>query len=139
MELKDAYGNPVSSSSRAAVDAYDRGVRALLGFGADTIDSFRAALQADPGFALARACAEAGAAVTLIAGPSALVTPAGVTRVDVRSAPVERYRDIVASARADDQNVVWDPHPDQLVRSEVWILRTPIVLRRLTGTPINGV
>jgi tetratricopeptide (TPR) repeat protein len=55
VELKDAYGNPVSSSSRAAVDAYDRGVRALLGFGADTIDSFRAALQADPGFALARA------------------------------------------------------------------------------------
>jgi phosphopantothenoylcysteine decarboxylase/phosphopantothenate--cysteine ligase len=38
------------------------------------------------GFALARACAEAGAAVTLIAGPTALATPAGVTRVDVRSA-----------------------------------------------------
>ena len=26
--LKDAYGNAVSSSSRTAVDAYDRGVRA---------------------------------------------------------------------------------------------------------------
>jgi phosphopantothenoylcysteine decarboxylase/phosphopantothenate--cysteine ligase len=38
------------------------------------------------GFALAQACAEAGAAVTLIAGPTALATPAGVTRVDVRSA-----------------------------------------------------
>ena len=55
MELKDAYGNSVSSASRVAVDAYDRGVRALLGFGADAIDSFRAALQADPGFVLARA------------------------------------------------------------------------------------
>jgi phosphopantothenoylcysteine decarboxylase/phosphopantothenate--cysteine ligase len=38
------------------------------------------------GFALARACAEAGAAVTLIAGPTTLATPARVTRVDVRSA-----------------------------------------------------
>jgi phosphopantothenoylcysteine decarboxylase/phosphopantothenate--cysteine ligase len=38
------------------------------------------------GFALAQACAEAGAAVTLVAGPTALPTPAGVARVDVRSA-----------------------------------------------------
>ncbi len=38
------------------------------------------------GFALAQACAEAGAAVTLIAGPTMLATPARVTRVDVRSA-----------------------------------------------------
>jgi phosphopantothenoylcysteine decarboxylase/phosphopantothenate--cysteine ligase len=38
------------------------------------------------GFALARACAEAGAAVTLVSGPTGLPSPAGVTRVDVRSA-----------------------------------------------------
>jgi len=38
------------------------------------------------GFAIARAAAEAGATVTLVAGPVALATPAGVTRVDVRSA-----------------------------------------------------
>lgn len=38
------------------------------------------------GFALARACAEAGAEVTLVAGPVALATPRGVRRVDVRSA-----------------------------------------------------
>jgi phosphopantothenoylcysteine decarboxylase/phosphopantothenate--cysteine ligase len=38
------------------------------------------------GFALAQACAEAGAAVTLVAGPTTLPTPAGVARVDVRSA-----------------------------------------------------
>jgi tetratricopeptide (TPR) repeat protein len=55
VELKDAYGNLVSSSSRDAVDAYDDGVRGLLGFGADAIDRFRAALRADPGFVLARA------------------------------------------------------------------------------------
>jgi phosphopantothenoylcysteine decarboxylase/phosphopantothenate--cysteine ligase len=38
------------------------------------------------GFALAAAAAELGADVTLIAGPVALPTPAGVTRVDVESA-----------------------------------------------------
>ncbi|HUH94246.1 MAG TPA: bifunctional phosphopantothenoylcysteine decarboxylase/phosphopantothenate--cysteine ligase CoaBC, partial [Casimicrobiaceae bacterium] len=38
------------------------------------------------GFALAQACGEAGAAVTLVAGPTTLGTPAGVARVDVRSA-----------------------------------------------------
>jgi phosphopantothenoylcysteine decarboxylase/phosphopantothenate--cysteine ligase len=38
------------------------------------------------GFALARAAAEAGADVTLVAGPAALATPAGVDRVDVVSA-----------------------------------------------------
>ncbi|MES2283467.1 MAG: bifunctional phosphopantothenoylcysteine decarboxylase/phosphopantothenate--cysteine ligase CoaBC [Pseudomonadota bacterium] len=38
------------------------------------------------GFALARAAHEAGAHVTLVAGPVALATPRGVTRIDVKSA-----------------------------------------------------
>ena len=38
------------------------------------------------GFAIARAAREAGAEVTLVAGPVALSTPRGVTRVDVKSA-----------------------------------------------------
>jgi phosphopantothenoylcysteine decarboxylase/phosphopantothenate--cysteine ligase len=38
------------------------------------------------GFAIARAAAEAGADVTLIAGPVSLSTPRGVKRVDVKSA-----------------------------------------------------
>ncbi len=38
------------------------------------------------GFALARAAAEAGAVVNLVAGPVALPTPRGVHRIDVRSA-----------------------------------------------------
>ncbi len=38
------------------------------------------------GFAIARACAEAGAAVTLVAGPVHLATPRGVRRIDVSSA-----------------------------------------------------
>jgi phosphopantothenoylcysteine decarboxylase/phosphopantothenate--cysteine ligase len=38
------------------------------------------------GFAIARAAREAGAQVTLVAGPVSLPTPRGVTRVDVKSA-----------------------------------------------------
>jgi len=38
------------------------------------------------GFAIARAAREAGAEVTLVAGPVSLATPRGVQRVDVRSA-----------------------------------------------------
>lgn len=38
------------------------------------------------GFAIARAAAEAGAQVTLVAGPVHLPTPRGVTRIDVQSA-----------------------------------------------------
>lgn len=38
------------------------------------------------GFAIACAAREAGAAVTLVAGPTALATPRGVTRIDVQSA-----------------------------------------------------
>nr|WP_315427753.1 bifunctional phosphopantothenoylcysteine decarboxylase/phosphopantothenate--cysteine ligase CoaBC [uncultured Albidiferax sp.] len=38
------------------------------------------------GFAIARAAREAGAEVTLVAGPVALATPRGVSRIDVKSA-----------------------------------------------------
>lgn len=53
--LRDAYGLPVSTESVEALGAYDRGVRGMLGFGADTIDRFNEALDHDPDFALARA------------------------------------------------------------------------------------
>jgi len=53
--LRDAYDLSVTTESRDALDAYDHGVRGLLGFRADTIDSFRRALARDPEFALARA------------------------------------------------------------------------------------
>jgi phosphopantothenoylcysteine decarboxylase/phosphopantothenate--cysteine ligase len=38
------------------------------------------------GYALAQACLDAGARVTLVTGPTALSTPAGATRIDVTSA-----------------------------------------------------
>jgi len=47
------------------------------------------------GFAIARAAAEAGARVTLVAGPVALPTPRGVTRVDVETA-----REMLAAVEA---------------------------------------
>jgi phosphopantothenoylcysteine decarboxylase/phosphopantothenate--cysteine ligase len=45
------------------------------------------------GFAIARAAAEAGAQVTLVAGPVALATPPGVTRIDVTTA--QQMHDVV--------------------------------------------
>lgn len=49
------------------------------------------------GFALARAAAEAGARVTLVAGPVHLDTPAGVHRIDVESAR-ELYAEVLPLA-----------------------------------------
>ena len=66
------------------------------------------------GFAIARAAAEAGAQVTLVAGPVHLPTPRGVTRIDVRSAQqmldavlplASRHQVFVATAAVAD----WRP------------------------------
>lgn len=53
------------------------------------------------GFAVAAAAAGAGARVTLVAGPVALATPAGVERVDVRSAAQMHEAVLAAVAGAD--------------------------------------
>ena len=52
------------------------------------------------GFAIAAAAAEAGARVTLVAGPVALETPPGVDRIDVETA--EQMADAVISALPAD-------------------------------------
>jgi phosphopantothenoylcysteine decarboxylase/phosphopantothenate--cysteine ligase len=51
----------------------------------DPVRSITNASSGKMGFALARAAAEAGAKVTMVAGPTSLATPAGVTRIDVTS------------------------------------------------------
>ncbi|MHB8493262.1 MAG: bifunctional phosphopantothenoylcysteine decarboxylase/phosphopantothenate--cysteine ligase CoaBC [Casimicrobiaceae bacterium] len=66
------------------------GKRVLLTAGPtfEAIDPVRGITNASSGkmgFALAQAAAEAGAEVTLVAGPTSIATPAGVTRIDVRS------------------------------------------------------
>lgn len=52
------------------------------------------------GFAIAAAAAEAGARVTLIAGPVALATPGGVDRIDVETAE-QMARAVMAALPAD--------------------------------------
>src|SRR5436309_9227188 len=53
------------------------------------------------GYAVARAAREAGAAVTLVSGPVALPTPAGVARIDVRTAE-EMFAAVKRAAAASD-------------------------------------
>ena len=67
------------------------GKRVLLTAGptVEAIDPVRGITNASSGkmgFAMAQAAAEAGASVTMVAGPTTLPTPAGVARVDVTSA-----------------------------------------------------
>ena len=56
------------------------------------------------GFAIAAAAAEAGAKVTLVSGPVALETPAGVTRVDVETA--EEMADAVMASLPVDAAIL---------------------------------
>jgi len=58
---QDLYGLPVTTATVDALEAYDRGVRGLLGWRADTLDHFRRAVDGDPSLALAHA----GAALCL--------------------------------------------------------------------------
>jgi phosphopantothenoylcysteine decarboxylase/phosphopantothenate--cysteine ligase len=53
------------------------------------------------GFALARACAAAGAEVTLVAGPVSIATPRGVRRLDVSSA-IQMREAVTASLHGQD-------------------------------------
>src|SRR5712664_63615 len=53
------------------------------------------------GYAVARAAQEAGAEVTLVSGPVALAAPAGVSRVDVRTAQ-EMFEAVKKSVKACD-------------------------------------
>jgi phosphopantothenoylcysteine decarboxylase/phosphopantothenate--cysteine ligase len=53
------------------------------------------------GFAIARAAREAGADVTLVAGPVALATPRGVRRIDVQSARQMLQATLAQAPRAD--------------------------------------
>ena len=76
------------------------------------------------GFAIAAAAAKAGARVTLVAGPVALDTPAGVDRIDVETA--EQMADAVMAALPCDAAILvaavadWrvEPAPHKLKKSE---------------------
>jgi phosphopantothenoylcysteine decarboxylase/phosphopantothenate--cysteine ligase len=76
------------------------------------------------GFAIARAAAEAGARVTLVAGPVASAAPAGVDRVNVETA--EQMADAVMAALPADAAVLvaavadWrvEPSPTKLKKGD---------------------
>jgi phosphopantothenoylcysteine decarboxylase/phosphopantothenate--cysteine ligase len=96
------------------------------------------------GFAVAAAAVAMGAQVDLIAGPVALATPAGVRRVDVRSAaqmreavlaalPADAY--IGAAAVADYAPAAVQPHKLKKTADELAIalVRTPDILAEVAA------
>jgi phosphopantothenoylcysteine decarboxylase/phosphopantothenate--cysteine ligase len=74
------------------------------------------------GFAIARAAAEAGAEVTLVAGPVALATPPGVRRIDVQTA-LQMHAAVLPLAAANDVFVataaVADWRPDAVAERKI--------------------
>jgi len=96
------------------------------------------------GFAIARAAAEAGAQVTLVAGPVHLPTPAGVRRIDVTSA--QQMADAVL-ARAAGQDLFiataavadWRPaqsHDGKLKKTDAALGGRPPVLEMVENPDI---
>ena len=79
------------------------------------------------GFAIAAAAAEAGARVTLIAGPVALEAPAGVDRVDVETA--EQMAEAVMSALPADVAILVAAVADWRVE------QSPTKLKKGDGPP----
>lgn len=80
------------------------------------------------GFAIAEAAAQAGARVTLIAGPVALPTPGGVVRVDVETA--RQMADAVAEALPADVAILVAAVADWRVEP------APAKLKKADGPPI---
>ena len=97
------------------------------------------------GFAIAAAAAEAGARVTLIAGPVALATPPGVERIDVETAA--QMADAVMAALPCDAAVLvaavadWrvEPSPAKLKKSagppQLRFVATRDILAELAAHP----
>lgn len=90
------------------------------------------------GFAVAQAAAERGAEVTLVAGPVHLPTPAGVARVDVRSAR-EMHAAVLVAARESDIYIsaaaVGDFRPAELAAHKIKKLGDAGVTLELTQNP----
>jgi phosphopantothenoylcysteine synthetase/decarboxylase len=97
------------------------------------------------GFAIATAAAEAGAQVTLIAGPVALETPSGVERIDIETA-AQMTEAVFAALPADAAILVaavadWmvEPSPAKLKKSDgppqLRFLPTRDILAELGASP----
>ena len=102
LEAQEIYDAVVAS--RVARVLAGKRVLVTAGPTFEAIDPVRGITNASSGkmgFAVARAAAEAGADVTLIAGPTSLATPAGVDRIDVVSA-AEMADAVLARAGSQD-------------------------------------
>ncbi len=101
------------------------------------------------GFAIARAAAAAGARVTLVAGPVALPTPAGVDRIDVETAEQMRAATL---AQAENSHIyigaaaIADYRPAEIALHKIKkhqdsmslnMIKSPDVLREVAAMP-NG-
>jgi phosphopantothenoylcysteine decarboxylase/phosphopantothenate--cysteine ligase len=126
LEAAEIYAAVVASRQPKVL----AGKRVLLTAGptVEAIDPVRSITNASSGrmgFAIAQAAAEAGAKVTMVAGPTSLAAPAGVDRIDVRStaemaqAVFDRVADcdiFVAVAAAADYTPA-RPHAQKIKKS----------------------
>lgn len=99
------------------------------------------------GFAVAEAAAQAGASVTLIAGPVALATPAGVTRIDVRNAAqmreavlaqVTHHAIFVSTAAVGDfrpQHIAAQKLKKGSAARDLVLVQNPDILAEVTALP----
>jgi phosphopantothenoylcysteine decarboxylase/phosphopantothenate--cysteine ligase len=99
------------------------------------------------GFAVAEAAAQAGAQVTLVAGPVSLATPAGVARIDVRSAREMREAVLAQAPRSDvfvSAAAVGDFRPQAVApqklkktgqRLELSLMQNPDILAEVAAMP----
>jgi hypothetical protein len=102
--LADRYGNPVSTSSPAALDAYVEGCDLLFSGNAGPLQAFQRAVEADPGFAIAHAAKArvqqlrgdpAAARATMEAGAAA------APKLTAREASTMAYFGLVTSGQGD--------------------------------------
>ncbi|MEJ1353165.1 MAG: bifunctional phosphopantothenoylcysteine decarboxylase/phosphopantothenate--cysteine ligase CoaBC [Candidatus Sedimenticola sp. (ex Thyasira tokunagai)] len=91
------------------------------------------------GFSLARAFAAAGAEVELVAGPVTMVTPSGVTRIDVESA-LEMEQAVMTRVEYCDLFVacaaVADYRPESVVEQKIKKSREEMTLRLVRNSDI---
>jgi len=124
---KDEIGAPTSSGPAALAGKH---VLVTAGPTHEPIDPVRVIANRSSGkqgFAIAAAAAEAGARVTLIAGPVALPTPGGVARVDVETA--EQMAAAVEAALPCDAAVLVAAVADWKVRP------SPTKFKKADGPP----
>src|SRR4051812_33001103 len=121
---------PLPRSSAAREDLRGKHILVTAGPTHEPIDPVRVIANRSSGrqgFAIAAAAAEAGARVTLIAGPVALETPPAVTRVDVETA--EQMADAVMTSLPADAAILVAAVADWRVTS------SPAKLKKSDGPP----